>query len=255
MKSIFVITKSTKILLLGIFIIISISVAVAYFYYTSKNNAEDPRIVQSKIMFQQFDELLKQSKFAEALPLMDSIEWILDSAPGYRSSFEPGLVYNNRGSAYLSLALYTSKDSIQKTSLLQKAKWNIDTGIIIYKRWIDSHGKMSENEMRQEILPFFDANDPAFKDKNYQSIVDKRMEDLMLAKKEMSRRLSVSFTNLGIIQRHLYQQEDAINSYVLAIRLWKDNYTARNNLNVLMGKAPEDRSIIDQLFPPEKNKF
>jgi hypothetical protein len=45
-----------------------------------------------------------------------------------------------------------------------------------------------------------------------------------------------------------------MESYITAIKLWKDNFTARNNFNVLMGIDPEDRSIVDQLFPPDKNK-
>jgi hypothetical protein len=90
---------------------------------------------------------------------------------------------------------------------------------------------------------------------NFSKIFHKRVDDLVLAQNETPRRLSVSFTNQGIVQRHLYKQNEAVESYIKAIKLWKDNFTARNNFNVLMGKPPKDRSIIDQLFPPDKNKF
>jgi len=98
-------------------------------------------------------------------------------------------------------------------------------------------------------------SDPAFKNRNYNKILNKRIDDLILARHETPRRLSVTYTNMGIVLRHQYKQNEAVECYIKAIKLWKDNYTARNNFNVLMGKPPEDRSIIDQLFPPVKNNF
>jgi len=237
------------------FIIISISFLVAYIYYNGKNKAEDPRIVQTKYLFKQFDDLMKVKQFSSALPLLDSIESILENVPGYNESYEPGIVYNNRGSAYLSMALYGNKDSTEKFRLLATAKENIDSGIVIYNTWLDKNKGLSKEELSQIAKPFFSENDLAFKGKNYTRIFHKRVEDLVLAQKETPRRLSVSFTNLGIIQRHLYKQSEAVESYIKAIKIWKDNFTARNNFNVLMGKPPKDRSIIDKLFPPDKNKF
>ena len=237
------------------FIIISISFLVAYIYYNGKNKAEDPRIIQTKYMFKQFDDLMKEKKFSSALPFLDSIESILVKVPGYKESYEPGIVYNNRGSVYLSMALYDNKDSIEKFRLLETAKENIDSGIVIYNTWLDRNRDLSKEELSQIVKPFFSESDLAFKGKNYSKIFHKRVEDLVLAQKETPRRLSVSFTNLGIIQRHLYKQNEAVESYIKAIKIWKDNFTARNNFNVLMGKPPKDRSIIDKLFPPDKNKF
>ena len=228
---------------------------VAYIYYDGKNKAEDPRIVQTKFMFRQFDELMKESKFTSALPLLDSIENILVKVPGYKESYELGIVYNDRGSAYLSMALYGSKDSTERFRLLELAGKNIDSGIVIYNTWLDKNNALSKEELSENIKPFFSENDVAFKGKNYNKILHKRTEDLVLAQKETPRRLSVCFTNLGIVQRHQYKQNEAVESYIKAIKLWKDNFTARNNFNVLMGKPPKDRSIIDQLFPPDKNKF
>jgi tetratricopeptide (TPR) repeat protein len=255
LKNIFRISDQAKKVLLGIFIIICISFLTAYIYYNGKNNAEDPRIVQTKFMFRKFDELMKENNFSPALPLLDSIEIILVKVPGYKESYEPGIVYNDRGSAYLSIALYGSKDSTERLRLLQTAKSNIDSAIVIYKTWLDKNSSLSKEELSDNIKPFFDEKDMAFRGKNYNKIIHKRVEDLILAQKETPRRLSVCFTNLGIVQRHQYKQNEAVESYIKAIKLWKDNYTARNNFNVLMGKPPRDRSIIDQLFPPDKNKF
>lgn len=255
MKNIFQISSQTKKVLAGIILIICISLLTAYIYYNGKNNAEDPRIVQTKYLFRQFDEQIKENKISSALPLLDSIEFMLSKVPGYKESYEPGIVYNDRGSAYLSIALYGDKDSTERIRLLDIAKRNIDSAIAIYNTWLAKYSSLSVEEISENIKPFFSENDPTFKGKYYNKILHKRVEDLVLAQKETPRRLSVCFTNLGIVQRHQYKQNEAVESYIKAIKLWKDNYTARNNFNVLMGKPPKDRSIIDKLFPPDKNKF
>jgi hypothetical protein len=255
LKNIFKFSNQTKKVLLGIFIIICISLLIAYIYYDGKNKSEDPRIVQTKYMFRQFDELMKVNKFSSALPLLDSIELILVKVPGYKGSYEIGIIYNNRGSAYLSMALYVGNDSTEMIRLLEIAKKNIDSSIVVYNTWLEITGYLSKEELSKVVKPFFPENDLAFKGKNYNKILNKRVEDLVLAQKETPRRLSVCFTNLGIVQRHQYKQNEAVESYIKALKLWKDNFTARNNFNVLMGKPPKDRSIIDQLFPPDKNKF
>lgn len=255
LKNIFNISNQTKKVLLGIFIITAVSFLVAYIYYTGKNNSEDPRIVQTKYMFRQFDDLMKENKFSTALPLLDNIELIFNMVPGYAESYEPGIICNDRGSAFLSIALYVIKDSTEKVNLLEKSKKNIDSAIAIYETWLDKNSELSKDELFVLTKMFFPEDDPAFKGKNYNRILNKRVEDLVLAKKETPRRLSVCFTNLGIVLRHQYKQNEAVECYIKAIELWKDNYTARNNLNVLLGKPPKDRSIIDKLFPPDKNDF
>jgi tetratricopeptide (TPR) repeat protein len=255
LKRIFTISAQTKKILIGIFFIVGASFLVAYIYYKDKNNAEDPRIVQTKYMFRQFDELMKENKFSSALPLADTIESILVSVPGYMESYEPGIVCNNIGSAYLSMALYETKDSSERVRLLELAKKNIDSSIVIYNTWLDRYGTLSEDGLFDYVKPFFQENDDAFKDKNYKKILQKRVDDLILAQKETPRRLSVCYTNLGIILRHQYKQNEAVGCYIKAIKLWKDNFTARNNFNVLMGKPPKDRSIINQLFPPDKKNY
>jgi tetratricopeptide (TPR) repeat protein len=251
----FTFSNQTKKLLLVIFILIAISLLFAYFYYDSKNKAEDPRIVETKYLFKKYDKLMKESKFEQALHLLDTIEFFFLTVPGYKTSFEPGIVYNNRGSAYLSMALYANFDSIEKVLFLDMAKKNIDSSISIYSCWLDSFGNLTKNELFKTIIPFFPENEVAFKGKNYNKILNKRVADLILAQNETTRRLSVSYTNQGMVLRHQLKQNEAVEYYIKAIKLWKENYTARNNFNVLMGNPPEDRSIIDQLFPPDKNKF
>jgi len=255
LKNIFNISAPTRKLLAGIFITVCISLVVAYIYYDGKNKAEDPRIAEAKYLFKDFDELMTENNFSVALSLLDTIESILLNVPGYSESYEPGIVYNNRGSAYISMALYSAKDSADKSKLLEMAKMNIDSSIVLYTIWLDKNDSVSKEELLKSIKPFFPENDISFHGRNYNRILKKRVEDIVLARKEAPRRLSVCYTNLGIVQRHQHKQDEAVESYKKAITFWKDNYTARNNFNVLMGIPPEDRSIIDQLFPPDKNKF
>jgi tetratricopeptide (TPR) repeat protein len=250
----FKITRQFKILLLILFAISVASFTVAYFYYQAKNRAEDPRIAEARFMLQQYDDLMAETKYSDVFPLLDSIEAIFSKVPVYGNSFEPGIVYNNRGSAFLSMALYEVKDSVEKQQLLGFAQKNLDTCIQIYKGWIEKFSDLSREELMAKVSPFYSADDPAFQGKDAETILNKRVDNLLLAQKETPRRLSVAYTNRGIIQRHQYRQTEAMESYITAIKLWKDNFTARNNFNVLMGIDPEDRSIVDQLFPPDKNK-
>ncbi len=249
------ISLQTKKVAIGIFIIISASFLTAYIYYNGKNRAEDPRIVQTKYMFREYDNLMKENQFASALPILDKIDSILLNVPGYNDSYERAIVSNNRGSAFLSMALYNLSDSTEKNRFLAIAKTNIDTSISVYNNWLNRYSGLSEGELYENINTFFPENDPAFKGKNLRKILKKRVDDLETAQKETPRRVSVCYTNLGTILRHQYKQDEAVKSYVKAIELWKDNYTARNNFNVLMGKPPKDRSIINKLFPPDKKNY
>ena len=251
----FKITKQTKFLLLGVSVISGISFLIAYIYYDGKNKAEDPRILKSKYFFQEYEDLVKENNFDEALSVLDSIDTIFNRVPGYKTSYEPGIVLNNRGTAYLSKALYKTTDSLEKNIFLSFAKKNLDSCIVLYTNWLTKNEKLLKNELLNNEKPNFLMSDPAFKDRNYNIILNKRIDDLILARHETPRRLSVTYTNLVIVLRHQYKQNEAVECYIKAIKLWKENYTARNNFNVLMGKPPEDRSIIDQLFPPEKNNF
>jgi tetratricopeptide (TPR) repeat protein len=250
----FKITRQFKILLLILFTISVASFTVAYFYYQAKNKAEDPRIADARFMLQQYDKLIAEKKYSDVFSLLDSVEAIFNHTPGYRNSYEPGIVFNNRGSAFLSMALYEVKDSTEKQQLLGYALKHIDTCILIYQNWLDSYSNFNRERMSASIAPYFLRDDPDFKEVSFDAMVNKRIDDLLLAQKETPRRLSVAYTNRGIIQRHQYRQTEAMESYITAIKLWKDNFTARNNFNVLMGIDPEDRSIVDQLFPPDKNK-
>lgn len=231
-----------------------LSFSIAWFYYQGVNKAADPRVVDTRYMLSRYDALMSEKKYPETLPLLDSIDAIFRSVSGYGASFERGIVFNNRGSAFLSMALYQETDSVLKSQMLVRAKENFDSSILIYQNWLDKFGSLSRNGLSEEAVKYFKPGDSAFHGLSYNRILEKRVDELQLAQKENVRRLSVAYTNLGIAQRHQLQQDSAMKSYIRAIELWKDNYTARNNFNVLMGLDPEDRSVIEKLFPPDKNK-
>ncbi len=252
--SIFKVTRETKILLFGVAIISTIGFVIAYFYYSGINKSEDPRIIESKFMFTRYDQLLLEKDYDNAFLVLDSIENILSNAPGYSDSYEMGIVYNNRSSIFISKALYETSDSVKKQYLLDTALIITNNCIDFYSKWINRFGELNEKEMLMEVIPFFKENDKAFNKNDYKKILGKRVKDIILAQKETPRRLSVTYTNLGIIQRHQYKHKEAIESYITAIKLWKDNPAALSNLNVLYGKPPKDRSIIQKLFPPDRNE-
>ncbi|RPH31741.1 MAG: hypothetical protein EHM93_12405 [Bacteroidales bacterium] len=252
--SIFKITRENRIVLIAVLSISIISFAIAYLYYSGINKSEDPRVVETKFMFGRYDASIRAKNYDNAFSILDSIEHILTKLSGYSDSYELGIIYNNRASIYISKALYEEKDSIGKKLLLDTAFVHTNKCVEHYNKWIERFGKLSEADILSEVKPHFLENDDAFKGKRYQKILSKRVKDIILAQKETPRRLSVAYTNLGIIQRHTYMQTKAIESYITAIKLWKENPAALSNLNVLYGKPSTDRSIFEKLFPPDKNK-
>ncbi|HPG73447.1 MAG TPA: hypothetical protein PLM49_04085 [Bacteroidales bacterium] len=251
----FEISKPAKIVIFIILAMIGSSLLVAYLYYSAKNRAEDPRMVRVKKNLARFDEICASDGFDKALLMLADAEKILKNTAGYADSYELGIVYNNMASVYLQQAIYESSDSSKRVTLFVMADSMVQLSVNTYSNWMMQYGTMPVDSLKWHTLKTFNKNDEAFEGYNYEKIVNKRVDDLLLAQNETPRRLSVAYTNQGIVRRHQYRQQEAIECYVKAIELWKDNYTARNNFNVLMGLPPEDRSIVDQLFPPEKNKF
>lgn len=249
-------SKGTKYILIIMVSISIIAISVAYFYYSGLNNAEDPRIVESKKMLVEFDKRLAKTDYNETLffPLLDSIEDIFTKVPGYSNSFEMGVVYNDRASAKILIAIYNLTDSMDKKVMLESAKNDVQKSIEIYQAWIDEFQSLSKEEIKNKISPYFNRNDKAFEGLDFEKILNRRVENIELAKVETPRRLSVSYTNLGIIFRHQLDFDNAIENYEKALKLWKLNPTAKTNINTMLGLPLEDESIIRKLFPPDREK-
>lgn len=245
-----------KVLALVLTITASIFIG-SYFYYGAINKAEDPRILPAKELFQQYDKDLESDEFVQALSLLDQMQTIYQNTPGYEQSYEIGVLLNNKATVYLVeletellIGQEVSKPDMQKR--LAVAKDYTNQAIALYEEWMAEMGSLSEDQIRAKISPYFDENDPAFGDLNVGTVLDKRVSLITDAQIETPRRLSVSLTNLGMINRYLGDLEEAKKNYEAAIELWDRNYTAMDNLNILTNQPVQKRSLISRLFPPER---
>ena len=85
------------------------------------------------------------------------------------------------------------------------------------------------------------------------NFISKRVSEIVDAQNETPRRLSVAYTNLGIIKRHQEKYKDAIDCYTKAIELWDMNLAAENNLNTLLGRPLKKQNMLRKIFPPKKD--
>jgi hypothetical protein len=89
---------------------------------------------------------------------------------------------------------------------------------------------------------------------NLDAIIKNRVREIQTAQVETKRRLSVSYTNLGIIRRHENNPEEAYGYYTKALDMWSENLAAKNNINILFGRPVERQSFMRKMFPPDRKK-
>lgn len=245
-----------KVLALVLTITASIFIG-SYFYYGAINKAEDPRILPAKELFQKYDKELESDEYVQALSLLDQMLAIYQKTPGYADSYEIGVLLNNKATVYL-VELETevlTKQDIKKPSMQKSLAAAADytrQAIAIYGAWMTEMGSLSEEEIKEKIRPFFNEDDPALSEMNVDTVLKKRVNLILDAQIETPRRLSVSLTNLGMINRYEGNLEAAKKNYEAAIELWDRNYTAMDNLAILMNQPVQKRSLISRLFPPER---
>ena len=229
----------------------------SYLYYESINSAEDPRILPAKTLFLEYDKELESDEYVEALRMLDTMLDIYRNTPGYESSYELGVLLNNKATVYLvelETALLTEKDIDQAAmnKYLQSAADYTRQAIDNYEKWLTDMGNLSKEQIETRIAPFFKPDDPAFAGMNLDKVVNKRVNSILDAQIETPRRISVSLTNLGMINRYRGELEEARHNYEKAIALWDRNYTAQDNLNILLNQPVQKRSFLTRLFPPER---
>lgn len=240
-----------RVILTGIFLACLMTGAF-YIYYRNLNKAEDPRINGAKLLLKEYDEKSESAGGFEQFYLLDSAQHILDKA-GYGHSFETGVIFNNKCTAFLYKALYDSAiTSAEKANLLRLAMLWADSSIYIYKTWLHQWQNLDADQIENLVVEEFDPMDRAFINFNYEKLVKKRVKEIVLAQTETKRRLSVSFTNKGTIYRHLIQTDSAYEYYKRALDLWNDNRTAKSNLSVLLGGEPVKPGVLESLFPPDR---
>ena len=255
LRDIFKISKGTKVIFTITFSVSVLALAFAFFYYRTINKSEDPRILKARELLARFDRVSGDSGSIEAFPLLDSAFNIFHSIPDYKSSFETGVIFNNKCSGLLMMVLYdTSISEHEKSVLLDLSLKYCDSSISVYRKWITEWESLSPEEINKKVSTHMNEDDPSFSGYNFKRILTRRIKSIISAQVETPRRLSVSLTNKGTIYRHMLKPDSSLLCYQEALKLWKDNRTAKSNLSVFMGGEPIKPTLIQSLFPPDKNK-
>ncbi len=246
--------KKTRALIFIMCALVLSTIVISHYYYKSINEAIDSRIVEARILYEKYNVYAQNNEFDSIFLLMDSIEAIYTSIEHYRTSYEVGVLYNNRAASFLTMALF--KDDIEvimQDSLINKAQDAANRSIEIYQLWIERFLDMSNEEIGNSIKINFYAGLENYSTDEWHRYFENRIIEIKDSQIETNRRLSVSYTNLGIIYRHKLHYGLAAQSYKTAIDLWDRNLTAENNLNVLLGRPLKERSFIQRLFPPDRD--
>ena len=233
-------------------ILAAVGVVIAWIYYGNINKSIDPRVRQAQVLYGRYNIYASDNDHEGILALLDSIENIYTSIPHYRNSYEMGVVENNRASVFLTKALSDSVREEIRQHYFALAEQHLLMSIEYYTNWMNFPGNQTEEELKFFVEKEFTADKLLNNNENLDAIILNRVKEIMSAQIETPRRLSVSYTNLGIIKRHTNQVDEAYDYYVKALDLWSENHAAKNNINILFGKPPEKQSVLRKLFPPER---
>lgn len=239
-----------------------IGFTIARTYYRSTNSSVDPRIVDARELYSKYDSYAASGNYYRMFSLLDSIENIYRKYTHYQNSYEIGVLCNNRSASLITIALYG--DSIRadynplygaaQDSVLRLAESYALKSIAYYNEWTDSYlGQTLEEIAKGLESDLFSDADYTF-EKDRESYIKARSKEITKALLEVDRRLSVAYTNLGVIYRINCDYVAAAKQYEKALELWDRNLSAENNLNALLGRPIKKRNILQKLFPPERDK-
>ncbi|MBN2347784.1 MAG: hypothetical protein JXJ22_03040 [Bacteroidales bacterium] len=247
--------KTTRVLILAMCALAFIGITISRFYYKNLNNSIDPRIVGARTLYEKYNGYAQNNEFDSIFYLMDTIESIYANSKHYKDSYETGVLYNNRAASFLIMAFNVDTfDRTVQDSLIFLAEKSAEQSVEIYTRWLNVFRNKNEEEIKDIISPDFYSGLENFSPDQKKRYLKNRIKELMDSRIETERRLSVSYTNLGIICRHKLEYESAANYYTRAIELWDRNLTAENNLNILLNRPLKKRNFIQKLFPPDRDK-
>jgi tetratricopeptide (TPR) repeat protein len=251
----------TRALILIMIALVTIGILIARTYYRHQDAAVDPRIKEARVLYSRYNDYASSGDYYRVIALLDSIESIYLSSSDYSHAYEMGVLYNNRGAVQLTIALYS--DSIDKAfnpyydfpedSLINMAESNINYAIGIYNNWIYLYKGLDKDQIKFLIKPGIEAGTDLFYRDMIPDIIDARAKEIYKSIAESGRRLSVCYTNLGVIYRQRGEFEKAIRQYEKALELWDRNLDAENNINRLLGQPIKKRNIIQKLFPPDRD--
>jgi len=247
------VNNSSKKIFLIMAVIATIGFAVSYFYYGNVNKNTDPRLIEAQEILSRFDNINKLDSPFVAIELMDNLQYKLQSIDLYKNSYEMGVVINNRASVYIMMAIYDDKYTNMKDSLFNLSLSDLKVATTVLNNWIDNNKTIDKNAVKAKLKTAYTNEKELFKNIDIDKAVDKRLEEIELAKTETPRRLSVVYSNIAVVKRHTNELDEAIKYYQQAIELWPENHETKNNLKVLMGEKPEKRNVIEKLFPSKRD--
>jgi tetratricopeptide (TPR) repeat protein len=252
--------KRTLMFVMGVLVLIGFG--IAQLFYTYENSTVDPRIIEARQLYSKYDSYAEVNNFNAVLGLLDSVEHIYNSIDFYKNSFEVGVLYNNRAATYLTMAIHFDTNSLSldgvytlaKDTLLNLSEKMALQSIQIYSTWISNYSNKSESELKDLEHSSFAPDFNQYSAKKIKRFEGKKIEELLESQLETPRRLSVAYTNLGIIKRHQEKYDEAIKYYEQAIKLWDQNLAAENNLNMLLSRPLKKQNMLEKFLPPKKNK-
>lgn len=246
--------KKTRTLIVLMTVLVFIGTGVAWVYYQGINKSVDPRITDARKLYEKYNEFAASNQYDSVFWLMDTIENIYSSFDHYKESYETAVLYNNRAAVHLSVFLQPENEILigDTAMLISEAENALKYSIRIIREWFGRFEDLDEEDIRKEIEKDFLIGMDHYSLEEKEKFLEKRVDEIFEAQKENKRRLSVSYTNLGIIKRHQQKYDSAAFYYKKAIDLWDRNFTAENNLNILLNRPLKKPNLIQKLFPPEK---
>lgn len=253
-------SSPVRIIILIMIAVVITGILIARSYYGKINSSVDPRITKARELYSHYNLLARSGDYYAIFALLDSIEQIYDDIPHYQSSFEMGVLDNNRAAALLTLALYMDTiplvsnpfPELTVDSMVALAGFYSRKAIATYNTWNETYEGKSAQQIYQIIKPGFSTGLELASSGQLDSYLDARIREIEEALQENKRRLSVSHSNLGLVYRYQGDYENAVAQYEKALLLWDRNLEAENNLNRLLNRPLKKRNLIQRLFPPKR---
>jgi len=254
--------RTTRTLILAMLVLVLISTITAKVYYSRVNQGVDPRILPARMGYKTYNQKAQLSDFTGVLNILDSIAFYYQRIPHYQNSYELGVVNINRAATYMTVGLHIDSlrvshslgfmQDLTKKGLLDLAENELNKGIQIYSDWNLKYHDFDIQELTAELQKDFYLGFDGYTSNRQEQCFKTRLKELKTAQWENDRRLSVAYTNLGIIYFQRNKYTDAANYFNMALDLWKDNLNAENNLNSMLGRPMVKRNFIQKMFPKER---
>lgn len=248
-------------LILIMIAVVIIGLLIARSYYGNSNSSVDPRIREARELYESYDGLARAGDFQRIFALLDSIEHIYVAFGHYRNSFELGVLENNRAAALLTIALYRDSvpernppfNKLSTDSLVSLAEEHVKRAISIYENWNARYGGKTSEMLEEMTRDGFREGLESYEPEEVEAFHKTRIKEIEASVPENDRRLSVCYTNLGLVMRYRGNYQQALHHYEKALALWDRNLDAENNLNKLLNRPLKKRNFIQKMFPPERD--